>query len=480
MVDFELPYHSSKSVSPRDLREISIPLQDHLRVFLKQPVFVRGREDEGIFLITNCDGPIAKVRDGISRKFKQKIHSSPITVLATELSQIPEEVVTPPETPEEIINAREAHAERSAALQAYVDQLEQDKQGLIQNYEAQQKQIREEYQTETTDMNSAFTTEKSNLQTILAEQQRQNTLLEERVKGLMETLEGVFNPRSGPNSVICSSLSQNSISVKKLDRVLSSTKLSIPEILRVGVMTLPDYVNDELKKNLTLKQIEGLTERPVVFESTAEYHDLYKKCDKANRDIKLFEVYKSPEDAPEGAVRDYFASLNKDQVEKDIKNFEIAKLDHASNVELFDKIRDRATIWWNCTRAIDSLKTLDKTISLFVTCYEKNGNYAIEVVAPAGELDGKINGLLAERIGTALKKLELKVTDDKGLKRYVGTLPAETKDVAPLQLAAIVQTLKDVYLKSDLALVATLEVTELNRSFATPRTASTPDAAQTG
>jgi len=476
MVDFELPYHSSKSVNPRDLREISIPLQDYLRVFLKQPVFVRGQEDEGIFLITGCEGNLPRLRDAISRKFKQKIHSSSITVIANDLRQRPEETATPPETPEEVINEREELAARSAAQQAYIDQIEQDKQGLIQTYEAQQDIIKQESEEKLVSVKTDLTRQVKGLETILTEQKKQNEILEDRNKSLLATLEGITKTRAGPNSVICSSLSEQSLMVKRLDRILTSTGVPIPDINKVGSMELQDYVNAELGTNLTFEQIGRLTEKPVAFEGTQEYANLFSKYDLAVKNKKLLDAFKSADEVPD-AVKPYFAAINKERTEKDIKDFETAKAEHAKSIDLFDKIRDIADVWRNCNRAIDALKRASWTIPIFVTHYKESGAYKLEIVAPAGEPDGKVDGLLENVIQKTIGKLNPIVSKGvNGLNRYVVQLPANA--TASVAQFGTIEVLNEVYKQSELVHVAGLEIIELSRSYVDAKTAAVPAATQ--
>jgi len=336
--------------------------------------------------------------------------------------------------------------------------------------------IKQESEERLISVKTELTGQVKGLETILTEQKKQNEILEDRNKGLLATLEGITKTRTGPNSVICSSLSEQSLLVKRLDRILASAGVPIQDINKIGSMELQDYVNAELGINLTFEQIGRLTEKPLAFEGTQEYANLFSKYDLAIKNKKLLDAFKTADEVPD-AVKPYFATINKEQTEKDIKDFETAKAEHAKSIDLFDKIRDIADVWRNCTHAIVEIKKAKWTIPLFVTNYAENGGYNIEVVAPSGEPDGRVNSLLADLIESTIGKLKPQVVDEKGLKRYIAKLPANaTVSVAQF---GTVETLNAVYNQSELAHVANLEVIELSRSYTDVKTASIPGATQT-
>ncbi|MEM4248495.1 MAG: hypothetical protein QXH80_04435, partial [Candidatus Nanoarchaeia archaeon] len=353
---------------------------------------------------------------------------------------------------------------------------------MVDGYTLQQQLIEKEYNEKIRTLMENHAEEKASLEKILSAQKSEiddlkasRQTVEARNRNLLETLEGITKTRTGPNSVICSYLIEQSLNVKKLDRLLAGTSIPIQKITEVGTMELNAYINAELGTNLTLEQIEGLTTKPVVFESTQEYADLFPKYDIAIKNKKLLDAFKSAEEAPE-PIRPYFASIDKEQVEKCIKDFETAKAEHAKSVELFDIIRDKATIWRNCKHATEKLGTMAWSIPLFITNYRENGVHKLEIVVPTGEPGGRIDGLLARIVQNTIGKLNPTVASEKGLTKYVAQLPADAE--ASITQFGTKETLCEVYKQSELAYIATLEIVDLSRSYVNIRTVAVPAEAQ--
>lgn len=477
MADYILPYHSSTNPTPRQLREIRYPLGAFLSTFFKQPVSVREDRSNQWFEIRNYEGPIGRLADAIKRK-TSKPHANPVVVLVNKLREKEEcEPPLPPETPEEILEELNYLSECFAVHQTQIEQLGKEKSELTTIYDQQQRKVEADYEAQIEAQETSFATEKSNLEKLLSETKKENALLEERNKSLMSSLDGAYNPRSGPNSVICSSLSQQSATVKKLDTILRSANITIPEILRIGSMQMHDYINRELGTTLTLEEIENLTETAETFERTPQYAEIYEKYVAALKDKTLLAAFSSLDLVPDG-IKDYYQKLNKEQIEKTIKDFENAKESYDNSVKLFNQISEHTQKWRRCNHTFSSINATQWSIPIFITNSRDDGNYKLEIAVPSGEPDGALNGMLEDVIRKSARRLELQVTEDKGLKKYVASVPAEQIDDITTAQYGIVKSLDEIFSKSDLAKIAKLEITELNRLFST-KTAEAPAAGQT-
>jgi len=490
MVDYVIPLGSSaRKPTFRSMTLVKHPLQAFIRNYLKQQVFVKFTPALDKIIIKGYDGPIDRLQEALSRGRKKCHADQSVNLDLDKMKSEKEPLILPAETPEEVQIEIETLESLLTAQQLYVDTVEQEKSGLIKSYDEQKLVVDKEYQEQLNSIKASFIEEKANLDWVLAETQRQSRSLasdkanlEEKNNDLLNTLAGFSRTRSDPISALHSALNEQSIAVKRLDKLLSNCSVkTIAEILAIGTLGREEYVNKELGTNLTAETLESLTEKPTIFESTTDYAELRAKYDAAVGNKKLIDAFKTIDEAPPG-IRDYISQINKEQVDKDISNYEIARSEHERNVDLFDKVRDRVTIWRTCNHAVEGIRTSKWSIPLAVTNYKSNGEYKLIFAAPSGEPGGIINNLLADLIKSTVKSLDVQIVDDKGLKQYTVNLPKE-KDGIPISDIAVaqfgtVEELKNAYAKSDLAFIASLEVTELNRSHVKPKTASAPGAAQ--
>jgi len=493
MTDYVLPYRVISDPTDHELRNVKIPLQNSLRKSLNQTIFIKdgGAEDpqkyKNEFLIKGYRGDIPRLRDAITTKFRKHHASTIITVLVEKLREDEEDKKPKQETPEsvkkELEDAKRELAEFcdwSATQQAILDAKEEETKNLTQGYDAQFAQIAEEHRSETDNLTQMHQREKSNLETLLSETKKENTLLEDRNKGLRSALEGAYNPHSGPNSVICSSMSQQSVSVKKLDTLLRGAGATINEILQIGAVKMHEYVNSVCQTNLTFESIGNLSESPDIFERTPEYDELHGKFAVADGKKKILELFSSPDQVP-AEIKDAYLKYGseREQIEKDISAYKTAESNHENSMRVFDQIREHTQKWRRCNHAFGEIRATQWTIPVFVTNDRENGNYKLEIAAPTGEPDGVLNGMLEEIIKKSVKGVDLQFAEDKGLNRYIAVVPAERVDDIMTALYGIGQSIDKIFSESDLAKIAQLDIMGLSRTRSVAKTDEAPAASQT-
>lgn len=484
MTDYVLPHQ--KNADNQQLKEIKRPMQGFLRNFLKQrDIFVKygNTKNEAYrhsFVIKNYDGPIDDLRKAIIAQQRDH-HAYTAAIYVSELREVPEsESAAEPETPENVKKELEEIAEWSATQQAMLGAKDEEIKNLAQGYDAQFKQIADERKLEIDNLTQTHQREKSNLEKLLDETKKENTLLEDRNKDLKASLEGAYNPHSGPNAVICSSMSQQSVSVKKLDTLLRGAGATINEILQIGAVKMHEYVNSVCQTNLTFESIGNLSERPEVFESTSEYAELHEKFAVADGKKKILALFSSPDQVP-AEIKDAYIKYGgeRGQIESDIAAYQTAKSNHENSMRIFDQIREHTQKWRRCNHAFGEISATQWTIPVFVTNDQVNGNYKLEIAVPTGEPDGALNGMLEEIIKQSAKHLELQFTEDKGIRRYTAVIPAERVDDIMTAQYGIVQSIDKIFSKSDLAKIAELDVKALSNVRSVAKTDAAPAAGQT-